>query len=317
MYMSDAGSTSSPQGELLLQEEKGLKRFYTLSLWWVEHRAFLRRLAIIAFIALDALLLLLGGWHLLDAFAISYDEEQNAVMRMVVSGQSDLHAYTLAHAAEDLEQGESRVISIGDSRYDLYTTILNPNEDWWAEFDYVFSLGDQRTQLRKGFVLPSQQKPVAELAVESVSPIQSTKLIIENVRWHRVDPHDVPDYAVWAGDRLNLVVSNSLFERDTRFDGQSFGRTTFTIENDTAFSYYDVGLFVLLLRGNAVVGVNRTRLSSLESGVQSEVTVNWFGTLPNVSEVQIIPELNIFDLEVYKPLTGETTKDTRNRVFRR
>ena len=304
-------------GGLLLQEEKEFTRFYRLSLWWVEHRAFLRRLGIILLATFDAVLLLFGAWHLLDAFAVSYDAEQNAVLRMVAYGQSDLRAYSVAHAADDLEQGDGRVISIGNGRYDFYTTITNPNDDWWAEFEYAFSLGDASTDVQTGFILPSQEKPIAELAVESVSPIQSAALQLQNVRWHRVDHHTVPDYSTWSSDRLNFLLSASSFENETRFDGETFGRTTFTIKNDTAFSYYDVGLYVLLLRGNSVVGVNRTSLSSLESGVEEEVTVNWFGTLPSVSEVQIVPELNIFDLEVYKPLQGESTRDTRTRVLTR
>ncbi|MCR4313794.1 MAG: hypothetical protein NUV84_00930 [Candidatus Uhrbacteria bacterium] len=304
-------------GGLLLQEEKEFKRFYTLSVWWVEHRAFLRLLGIISFITFDALLFLFGGWHLMDAFAVSYDAEQNAVLRMVAYGQSDLRAYTISNAADDLEQGEGRVISIGGGRYDLYTTLQNPNDDWWAEFTYSFSVGEESTDAQTGFILPTQEKPIAELAVESASPIGSASLVIEDVRWHRIDHHVVPDYPIWSSDRLNFIVSASSFEKETRFDGETFGRTIFTIENNTAFSYYDVGLFVLLLRGNSVVGVNRTTLSSLESGVDTEVTVNWFGTLPSVSQVQIIPELNIFDLEVYKPLQGETTRDTRTRVFTR
>ncbi len=305
------------EGGLLLQEEKEFKRFYTLSLWWVTHRAMLRRIGFVLFIVFDSLLLLFGGWHLMDAFAISYGAEQNAVMRMVALGQSDLHAYTLANAADNLEAGDGRVISIGNSRYDLYTTLLNPNDDWWAEFTYSFSLGDEQTDLQEGFILPMEEKSVAELAVESASPVQSASLIIENVRWHRVDHHAISEYETWASDRLNFLISASSFEKETRFDGETYGRTTFTIENDTAYSYYDVGLFVLLLRGSSVVGVNRTTLSSLESGVEAEVTVNWFGTLPSVSQVQVIPELNIFDVEVYKPLQGESTRDTRTRVFTR
>jgi hypothetical protein len=304
-------------GGLLLQEEKEFKRFYTLSVWWVTHRAFLKRLGIALFVAFDAALLLFGGWHLMDAFAVSYGSEQNAVLRMVALGQSDLSAYTRANAAQDLEAGDGRVISIGNNRYDLYTTLQNPNDDWWAEFTYAFSKDDGATDVRTGFILPSEEKPMAELAVDSLSPIQSTSLVIEDVRWHRVDHHAVPDYPTWASDRLHFVVSTSSFEKETRFDGQTFGRTSFTMENDTAYSYYDVGVFVLLLRGSSVVGVNRTTLTSLESGVESMVTVNWFGTLPSVSEVQIIPELNIFDLEVYKPLQGESTRDTRTRVFTR
>ncbi len=305
------------EGGLLLQEEKEFKRFYKVSLWWVTHRAALRKIGFALFIAFDATLFLFGGWHLLDAFAVSYDSEQNAVLRMVALGQSDLHASTAGNAARDLETGDGRVLSIGDNRYDLYATLVNSNDDWWAEFSYSFSIGGSQTDVREGFVLPMEEKSVAELAVKSASPIQSASLSIENVRWHRVDHHVIPDYATWASDRLNFSISASSFEKETRFDGETFGRTTFTIENDTAFSYYDVGLFVLLLRGSSVVGVNRTSLSSLESGVETEVTVNWFGTLPSVSEVQIIPELNIFDLEVYKSLQGESTRDTRTRVFSR
>lgn len=305
------------EGGLLLQEEKEFKRFYKLSVWWVEHRAFLKRSAIALFIAFDVVLLLFGGWHLLDAFAVSSGAEQNAVMRMVVLGQSDLRAYTDENAATDLEAGEGRVISIGNSRYDLYTTLLNPNDDWWAEFTYAFSSGDLTTDSRTGFILPSEEKSVVELAVESTSPIQAATLVIEDVTWHRVDHHAIADYETWASDRLNFLISASSFEKETRFDGETYGRTTFMIENDTAYSYYDVGLFVLLLRGSSVVGVNRTTLSSLESGVEAEVTVNWFGTLPSVSQVLVVPELNIFDVEVYKPLQGESTRDTRTRVFTR
>ncbi len=305
------------EGGLLLQEEKEFKRFYKLSVWWVEHRAFLKRSAIALFIAFDVVLLLFGGWHLLDAFAVSSGAEQNAVMRMVVLGQSDLRAYTDENAATDLEAGEGRVISIGNSRYDLYTTLLNPNDDWWAEFTYAFSSGDLTTDSRIGFILPSEEKSVVELAVESTSPIQAATLVIEDVTWHRVDHHAIADYETWASDRLNFLISASSFEKETRFDGETYGRTTFMIENDTAYSYYDVGLFVLLLRGSSVVGVNRTTLSSFESGVEAEVTVNWFGTLPSVSQVLVVPELNIFDVEVYKPLQGESTRDTRTRVFTR
>lgn len=300
-----------------MQEEKEFKRFYKLSLWWLEHLAFLRRGGFALFIAVDAALMLLGGWHLLDAFAVSYGSEQNAVLRMVAYGQSDLHAYTAGNAANDLEQGEGRVISIGGGRYDLYTTLTNPNDDWWAEFTYSFTIGNESTDAQTGFILPTQEKPIVELALESASPIGSASLVIQDVRWHRVDHHAISDYSTWASDRLNFSISASSFEKETRFDGETFGRTTFTVENGTAFSYYDVGLFVLLLRGSSVVGVSRTTLSALESGIDTRVTMNWFGTLPSVSQVQVIPELNIFDLEVYKPLQGESTRDTRTRIFRR
>ncbi|NQV89858.1 hypothetical protein HQ487_00450 [Candidatus Uhrbacteria bacterium] len=304
------------EGGLLLEEEKEFKRMYRLSLWWVEHRDSLRRIGYALFIAFDAVLLLFAGWHLLNAFAIKYGAEERIVMQMVAFGQEDLRGYTVANAADDLEQNDVRVISIGSSRYDLYTELLNPNADWWAEFDYTFTLSEGESQTQKGFILPGQEKPLSELAIESSVPISSAKLVLENIQWHRVDHHLISNYETWSLDRLNLVIEDALFEKETRFDGEVYGRTTFTVANDTAFSYYDVGLYVLLMRGSSVVGVNRTTLSQIVTGEEVEVTVNWFGTLPSATQVVVIPELNIFDVGVYKPLVGETTRDTRTRAFR-
>lgn len=304
------------EGGLLLEEEKETKRLYRLSLWWVEHRVLVKRIGYGLFIAFDVVLLLFVGWHLLNAYAIKYGAEQGIVLRMVALGQDDLHRYTLSASADDLGQNDVRVISIGDNRYDLYTVLQNPNDDWWAEFEYAFELDDGQTQTRQGFILPMEEKPIVEFAVESGVPISSSALVIESVRWYRLDHHLISDYLTWSEDRLNITIENAQYEQETRFDGEVYGRTTFMVRNDTAYSYYDVGLYILLQRGSSVVGVNRTTLSVLESGDETEVTVNWFGTLPSVSQVEVIPELNIFDVGVYKPLAGETTRDTRTRIFR-
>lgn len=304
------------EGGFLLEEEKEFQRFHRFSVWWVRRRAALKRVGVALFILFDASLVVIVGWHLLDAFAIRYDSEQLAVAKMTALGQSDLHAYTLANAAQDLETEDVRVFSIGNSRYDLYTVLRNPNEDWWAEFTYSFSLDGEHTALRNGFVLPGEEKPLVEIAIESDVPLAQSQALFEDIMWHRVDHHLIADYDTWSADRLRFEIADAQFVREN-IDGEVIGRTTFELTNSTAYSYYDVGLFVLLKRGSSVVGVNRTTVSKVESGEEVDVTVNWFGTLPSVSEVEVVPELNIFDLGIYKPLQGETTRDTRTRVFRR
>lgn len=303
------------EGGVLLEEEKESKRFYQWSFWWVNNRYLLRRMGYGLFIAFDAILLLFGGWHLMDAFAISYDAEQNNLLRMVAVGQEDLHRYSQAHAAEDLRVEQEKVIAIGDSQFDLFSFISNPNEDWWAEFTYTFSTNNSQTESKQGFILPNQEKPIVEFAIHSETPVTITELSIENIRWHRIDAHITPNYPAWSEDRLRFLISNPQFLKETRFDGEVYGRSTFSILNETAFSYYDVGLFIILKRGNTVVGINRTLLSQIESQESIDMTVNWFGVLPAVSQIEVVPELNIFDIDVYKPLTGETTQDTRTRVF--
>lgn len=304
------------EGGLLLEEGKEFRRFYRLSLWWVTHRALLARIGYGALIVIDALLLLFAIWHLSDAFAFSYGKEQRVIYEMVARGQTDLNAYTRGNAARDLEQGDARVLSIGSGRYDLYATILNPNDDWWAEFEYVFGSGGEEVTRDIGFILPGEQKPVVSLALESDKPFSSAEVTINKVAWHRVDHHLVSDYQMWSQDRLGLVIEDARFTTDVKLDGGTFGRLSFNVANKTAFSYYDPVFFLILKRGSSVVGVSRTMLQELESGEETAINVNWFGTLPSVSDVEVIPEVNIFDLDVYKPLEGERTVDTRARVFR-
>lgn len=304
------------EGGLLLEEGKEFRRFYRLSLWWVTHRSLLVRIGYGALIVVDALLLAFAVWHLSDAFAFSYGKEQRAIYEMVVRGQTDLNAYTRGNAARDLEQGEARVMSIGSGRYDLYATILNPNDDWWAKFEYVFESGGEEVARDAGFILPGEQKPVLSLALESDKPFPSVEFSIDNVEWHRIDHHIVSDYQTWSQDRLDLVVEDARFTTDMKLDGEMFGRLSFNVTNKTAFSYYDPVFYLILKRGSSVVGVSRTTLQELESEEETTVNVNWFGTLPLVSDVDVIPEVNIFDLDAYKPLEGERSVDTRTRVFR-
>ncbi len=303
--------------KLLLEEEKEFKRFYRLSLWWVEHRSLLRKLGLGFFLCVDSILLLFVLWAFLDSFAISYGDDQREVAKLAVYGQADLRAYTIANRAQDIILDSVRVFPLGGGRYDFYTTLSNPNEDWWVEFEYHFVHGAGGSEPMKGFLLPGQSKPIVALAVVSESPISSAGFELTNVMWHRLDHHEIADYPTWQKDRLALEILNPTFAEETGFEGDQFGRTTFTVQNNTAFSYFDPEFYVLLKRGAAVVGVNRATVASLGAGEEVELTLNWFGTLPAVSAVEVIPDVHLFDPSVYQRPEGETGVDTRARDQRR
>lgn len=296
---------------LLLQEEKEDKRFYKWSVWWVEHRAFLRRVAYGAFIAADGLILLFVLWAMLDSFAISYGDDEREVAKVVAYGQADLRAYTVANAADPILPEQIQVFSIGNNRYDFFASVSNPNADWWVEFTYSFAFDAGGTTPAEGFLLPGQTKPVVSLAVTSQSPVRDAQLELTNVRWHRIDHHVIPDYVAWQEERLRLIITDATFTKETGFESDVFGRTTFTVHNDTAYSYFDPEFLVLLKRGSAVVGVSRAVVASLGVGERQEISLNWFGTLPAVTSVEVIPDIHLFDKDVYKRLEGQPGIDTR------
>ncbi len=284
----------------LREEEVKFKRLYRFSLWWVEHRASLRRIAYGLFLLLDLIFFLFVGWTFLDSFGVSFARDEREVAKLAVYGQQDLHAYTLANRAADLLSETIRVFPLGNGRYDFYTELGNPNEDWWVEFDYRFLYESERTPVAKGFLLPGQTKPMIALAVNAQRSISDAQLEVTNVSWHRVNRHVIPDYQAWEQDRLDIQILNPSFAQESGFKNDTFGRTTFTVRNQTAFSYVDVSFYVLLKRGAAVVGINRATVAFLGAGEEEQITLNWFGILPSVSSVEVIPDVHLFQPDVYQ-----------------
>lgn len=303
------------ENSFLKEEEREFKRLNRFSTWWVNNRARMRQARLGLFFALDFALVAFAGWTFLDGFAVSYARERLAVAEMVAYGQGDLHARSVAEAAQPLEPGAVTVLALEDGAVDIFVPLVNPNQDWWAEITYAFRAGDVSTKPKHAFVLPGREKQLVAFTTKELAGSRTADLEIQEVIWHRVDRHITKDPAVWLEDRLGMTVKDTAFQTDVPLDGKTIGRVSFTVTNSTAFSYYDVPFVVLLRRGSTVVGVNGTTLASLDAGAMQEVTVNWFGALPTASNVDVLLDLNPFDLGVYKPLAGETTDDTRTRVF--
>lgn len=298
---------------VLLEAERDYQKQYRKSKWWIEHRDALRRAGIVAFIVVDAAFLAFAGWTFADAYLIRYADETRAVLEMAAYGQADLHSYTLARAAKSLKVVTPVATISSEGKYDLSSTVTNPNRDWWAEFTYVFESTAGKTEEAVGFVLPDSSKPVAAYAIPSSASPRSLALTITDVSWHHIDHHVTGDPAAWIANRVGFEVTDATFE-SIELDGNIIGRISFSVRNATAYGYYDPLVTVLLMRGSSVVGVTGTTISSLGAGESQNVAINWFGPIPNVNKVDPIVEVNPFDMESYKALAGETTEDTRVRV---
>ena len=304
-------------GTFIEKEDKEFSRFYKFSFWYVTNRERLKQIGLGLFVAFDAILLLFVLWVFLDSFVISYDRERLAVAEIVAYGQGDLHAYTQANAAISLDSSSVTVFSLGNGQYDLYAELENPNQDWWAEFTYRFvGTGEEEPTIATGFILPAETKPIVNLGLEAVTRPNSAKLEIMEVDWHHVDRHVVGNYEEWFLDRFQIEVENENWSVDRELE-DPIGKISFSARNGSAYSYYDPVFYVLLKRGNRVLGVTRTELASLDSFDSEDIEISWFDDIPSVGSVEVIPEINIFDIDVYKALEGENSLDTRTRVFPR
>ncbi len=305
---------SDSNNNILLQEDKEAAKEIGRTLWWVEHRALLGKLGIILLILFDASLILFVGWSVYDAFIASAGPEQKALVDSISNNQADLHAYTAARAAAPINISDAHVFASANNTYDFYTQLENPNTDWWAEFQYQFVFDSGSTTVKQGFILPGSTKPIVELAFSSAAGISTAHFQFQSMTWHRVDHHVIQDYTKWSKDRLGVDILNPTIAQDTSSGSQGLFRTTFTVRNNTAYNYYNPTFYLLLRRGATVTGVNKTVLQTLASGETQNIVVNWFGVIPPASQVEVIPDLNLFDPMLYKPQEGVPSIDTRSTL---
>lgn len=303
---------SDTNDNILLKEEAQDSKQIGRTLWWVEHREKLGNLGIILLVIFDACLVLFVAWSLVDAFLISSGSEQRAVIESVSMNQEDLRAYTESNAALPMNVAPVSVFPSVNNKYDFYTQLENQNADWWAEFDYQFVFDGGATIVKKGFILPESKKSVAELAFVSTTGASNIQFQFQNVSWHRIDHHVISDYTKWSEDRLGLEIKEPTISQDVSVNSQGLFRTTFTVKNNTAFNFYNPTFYLLLKRGESVTGVNKTDLQMLAAGETQNVVVNWFGTIASASQVEVVPDLNLFDPSLYKPLSGTASIDTRS-----
>lgn len=292
----------------------GEKR-YRLSLFWVNNRQLIKNILLGIWAVVDALLIIFALWVMIDTFLISYQNERALLASM---GINQVTRYQNIHGTlpETLEaETEASVFVLGDGRYDFYSTITNDNLDYWVQFDYYFTFGTEQTDRQSGFILPDETKPLVELAHTSVSRPTNAELVIENLDWNYVDPHTIADYESWRDQRMNFVVTDAVYTPELENFDNTVGRSTFTIKNNGAFAFWEPEFYVVLYRGSSAVAVTKTLIAEFEPGQSRTIEQNWFGSIPSITKLEVIPEIDLFDASVYMPLVGETEEDLRDRIF--
>jgi hypothetical protein len=269
--------------------------------FWVRHRIALTQAA---YGILGVLAVGLWGyvlWGAADAFLISYPRESRFTQE-IAENQHTLSALE-ADQPQKVQAAAVVVLPTTDSRLDMAVDIENPNTQWWVEFNYRFTVSGEQTPLRSGFVMPSSKNVLTELGFRPKNRGGATaQLVVENIRWHRVDPSVVGTrYEEYAQDHLNIAFENVVFTRDVTVGSQQIGRTSFDLVNRGSYGYWSLDLVVRLYRGASIVGVNKITLTNLVPGSARHIDLDWLESIPSVTRTEIIPILNVLDSDSYLP----------------
>ncbi|MFA6132219.1 MAG: hypothetical protein WC702_04155 [Patescibacteria group bacterium] len=294
----------------LKPEEKQFQTFYKREVWWLEHEVLLKKIGLGLFMAFDAVLICFAGWLFLDAYVISRAEESQAVAALAVSGQTELRNFSLSVAADPLSVSEAVAVASGDDKnYDLYAKVTNNNSDWYATFKYAFKFQGGETAEAEGFVLPGESRPLITFKASGTRPA-AADLVLRQIEWHRVDSRSVADYPAWLSEHA-IQINDQTFNRG---DDVTSPTVSFSVKNNTAYSYWQPSFLVMLWRGSTLGGLMRITTSGLASGEERTLSGRWIGAVPAVSQVEVVQETNFFDPQVYSSLKGIQSGDVRTEI---
>jgi hypothetical protein len=263
--------------------------------WFVTHKILLKKIALGVFIVFDAVFLLYGLYGFVDYFFITGPKET----QMLAQLPKTLVDFRVVHqeAARGLEILSTNLVPSA-GKYDLVAKIRNPNEDWYAKFNYNFIVDGKPTKIQEGFILPKEEKFLFELAVEGMGA-RTASLTMSDIRWQKINPHEIPDYSEWKRIHFNFPISDISFNGIVRADSKVFSQATFKVKNLTAFDFWHVDFKAVLYRGPVIAGVNFIQIDKFYTSDEKDVTLTWYEPIPGVTRVEVYPEVDVFDEKNY------------------
>lgn len=258
------------------------------SYWYVTNKLLLRNIFTVSLGVVGFLLWLYVIWQLVF-FGVYYSVE-NYQTRKLIFGDNLALSNINQLKPKSLQINDPTALIGENNRNDYFAQITNNNSDWLATFDYVFSGNNKSTISRQGFALPLEKKYLMNLGVDG----SITELSVTNVKWQRVyNPQ------LTYEERYRFKIENDTFTVGSKPDEPSI--LDFDITNDSAFNYWQVGVQTFLYSSGNVASVNYIVLEQLMAGEKRHVQLNWNTKLPRISNIEVIPEVNVFDADNIMP----------------
>lgn len=219
--------------------------------------------------------------------------EQEKILSQDTSGV-DLVNYRLQNTPLNLQTGEAWLIS-QNTGSDFVTTIKNPNDKQFASFDFCFVSGENRA-CGSDFILPNQEKNVLLINHQSKQLSGRVDFEMSNIKWQKIKAGDIPDWNAYQSERVKFVISEPKF---VTYEG-GISYLEFDIDNQSAYSYFEIPLNIIISRGSEILAVNRYTVKDLNSRQKKSVSLRWTEAADLGGTIKIVADLNIINPGIYK-----------------
>ncbi len=266
-----------------------------LSYWIITHKHYFKKGIIFLLITLNVFLWGISGYKW-----IYYIEETSRFRAAMKDMNKDLISWTFVHLKNkprSLEVSDVFFIALGNSRYDFIAQINNSNARWSVPYlKYRFFWNGNRAE-GSSFVLPAEKKTLLVFNIESEVAPKDLNLEILNIDWQRITPgQKLPDFSL------------SDFLVDKISSDQILKRVSFSVKNNSAYSFWTVYFKTILYQGKKIMAVNNISINKFFSGEERLMDIYFPKGIPDFIQAVIEPEVNIMDKNNFiapKDIEGE------------
>jgi len=198
----------------------------------------------------------------------------------------DFVGYQVRNLPKPLEISEPQVIYNGGSQYDFVAQVKNPNEKRGVKkLEFQFVSGDFLSPVLSTVILPGQSVYLLSLGNNTQKRLTKANLVIIGIEWQNLRNRQ-------SQEEINLKVTEPKLNISS---DNSHVWISFTAINESLKNIWEVDWQAILFSGRRIVAVNQITSEQFLGGESRQVEISWFEKLPKITEIIVVPFVNIYD----------------------
>lgn len=272
-------------------------------LWLSTNRKRILRIIVIFLIISSATLFTYSSYYYIIYFLYGRQADQELV-KALSENLFDVQAYRESTAPQILQAGPVNTFKVAE-KTDFVLTLKNTNENYYGVFDYCLR-DNKEVDVACGhsFILPNSEKYLVLAAQDVAAPTTNLSFQTENIFWQRLNNREIPDWDQYLKEHLNIQITNLVYTKPNFSSRTPLHTVSFTITNNSAYHFAKLPLNIILSNGSSIAGLNVYNLNNLMSLESRDLKISWPAGTERASKVEIIPDVNIIDSQVFLPYRG-------------
>lgn len=262
--------------------------------WYVRNRLLLRQIVVGS---LTAWCIGFGGYSLFGWgkwLAIDIWQD-NRMLVELTQAQIPWAYWRDARAPQPLEISPVQTLASGADKVDFLALADNASQHWTATVTYHFVYGAAETLPQTIVIYPGQRRALLSLGNTG----DGGQLIVDKTEWARFSAHKIANAAAYAAERLNFSTQDVVFTPASGATGAPTHSLLFTIQNNSAYSFWLAKFTVLYFDGEQIVGVKQIEVPRFRAGEAKVQEIKSLVGQLNISGVQILSEVDPFETDTF------------------